>query len=160
CVMTTSPPPSSTLVPYTTLFRSAFTAGRHTCLGNPLARVQGATGLRVLFERLPSLRPDDTDELDFLRMALLPVRRSLQVHWDVADVERSRTRTVRTLNLEVTGRTEASDGVVALSLSHPDGGDLPPWKAGAHVDVHVPNGDGEPWVRQYSLSSDPEDRTT
>lgn len=138
----------------------AFTAGRHTCLGNPLARVQGATGLRVLFERLPSLRPDDTDELDFLRMALLPVRRSLQVHWDVADVERSRTRTVRTLTLEVTGRTEASDGVVALSLSHPDGGDLPPWKAGAHVDVHVPNGDGEPWVRQYSLSSDPEDRTT
>ncbi|WP_239064195.1 cytochrome P450 [Streptomyces sp. SID7958] len=138
----------------------AFTAGRHTCLGNPLARVQGATGLRVLFERLPTLRPDDTDELDFLRMALLPVRRSLQVHWDVADVERSRTRTVRTLSLEVTGRTEASDGVVALSLSHPDGGDLPPWKAGAHIDVHVPNGNGEPWVRQYSLSSDPEDRTT
>ncbi|MEU3949657.1 cytochrome P450 [Streptomyces sp. NPDC029526] len=138
----------------------AFTAGRHTCLGNPLARVQGATGLRVLFERLPSLRPDDTDELDFLRMALLPVRRSLQVHWDLADVERSRTRTVRTLNLEVTGRVEASDGVVALDLSHPDGGELPQWKAGAHVDVHVPGPDGEPWVRQYSLSSDPENRTS
>ncbi|CAL9625506.1 cytochrome P450 [Streptomyces sp. enrichment culture] len=138
----------------------AFTAGRHTCLGNPLARVQGATGLRVLFERLPSLRPDDGDELDFLRMALLPVRRSLQVHWDVADVERSRTRTLRTLNLEVTGRVEASDGVVALDLSHPDGGELPQWRAGAHVDVHVPGPDGEPWVRQYSLSSDPEDRTS
>jgi len=138
----------------------AFTAGRHTCLGNPLARVQGATGLRVLFERLPSLRPDDTDALDFLRMALLPVRRSLRVRWDVADVERSRTRTVRTLNLEVTERTEASDGVVALTLSHPDGGELPPWKAGAHIDVHVPGGDGEVRVRQYSLCSDPEDRTS
>ncbi|MFJ3981536.1 cytochrome P450 [Streptomyces fungicidicus] len=138
----------------------AFTAGRHTCLGNPLARVQGATGLRVLFERLPSLRPDDTDALDFLRMALLPVRRSLRVRWDVADAERSRTRTVRTLNLEVTERTEASDGVVALTLSHPDGGELPPWKAGAHIDVHVPGGDGEVRVRQYSLSSDPEDRAS
>ncbi|MFH8447696.1 cytochrome P450 [Streptomyces fungicidicus] len=138
----------------------AFTAGRHTCLGNPLARVQGATGLRVLFERLPSLRPDDTDALDFLRMALLPVRRSLRVRWDVADAERSRTRTVRTLNLEVTERTEASDGVVALALSHPDGGELPPWKAGAHIDVHVPGGDGEVRVRQYSLSSDPEDRAS
>ncbi|EFL37403.1 cytochrome P450 family protein [Streptomyces griseoflavus Tu4000] len=138
----------------------AFTAGRHTCLGNPLARVQGATGLRVLFERLPSLRPDDTDALDFLRMALLPVRRSLRVRWDVADVERSRTRTVRTLNLEVTERTEASDGVVALTLSHPDGGELPPWKAGAHIDVHVPGGDREVRVRQYSLCSDPEDRTS
>ncbi|MEX5299918.1 cytochrome P450 [Kocuria sp. CPCC 205292] len=138
----------------------AFTAGRHTCLGNPLARVQGATGLRVLFERLPSLRPDDTEELDFLRMALLPVRRSLQVSWDVADVERSKERTVRTLSLEVLARTEASDGVVALTLGHPDGGELPRWKAGAHVDVHVPNGELGPFVRQYSLSSDPAERTT
>jgi cytochrome P450/ferredoxin-NADP reductase len=138
----------------------AFTAGRHTCLGNPLARVQGATGLRVLFERLPSLRPDDTEELDFLRMALLPVRRSLHAHWDVADVERSRERTVRTLNLQVLERTEASDGVVTLTLGHPDGGQLPHWKAGAHIDVHVPNGEFEPFVRQYSLSSDPEERTT
>ncbi|MFI7493628.1 cytochrome P450 [Kocuria sp. M4R2S49] len=138
----------------------AFTAGRHTCLGNPLARVQGATGLRVLFERLPSLRPDEAEELDFLRMALLPVRRSLQVSWDVADVERSKERTVRTLSLEVLARTEASDGVVALTLGHPDGGELPRWKAGAHVDVHVPNGELEPFVRQYSLSSDPAERTT
>lgn len=138
----------------------AFTAGRHTCLGNPLARVQGATGLRVLFERLPSLRPGDTEELDFLRMALLPVRRSLQVSWDLADVERSKERTVRTLSLEVLERTEASDGVVALTLGHPDGGELPRWKAGAHVDVHVPNGELEPFVRQYSLSSDPAERTT
>ena len=138
----------------------AFTAGRHTCLGNPLARVQGATGLRVLFERLPSLRPDDTEELDFLRMALLPVRRSLNVHWDVADVERSQDRAVRTLTLEVLERREASDGVVTLTLGHPDGGELPAWKAGAHVDVHVPNGELEPFVRQYSLSSDPEERTS
>ena len=88
-------------------------------------------------------------------MALLPVRRSLNVHWDVADVERSKERTVRTLNLEVLDRTEASDGVVTLTLGHPDGGELPTWRAGAHVDVHVPNGELEPFVRQYSLSSDP-----
>lgn len=133
----------------------AFTAGRHTCLGNPLARVQGATGLRVLFERLPSLRPDDAEELDFLRMALLPVRRSLHVHWDVADVERSQQRAVRTLNLQVLERVEVADGVVALTLGHPDGGQLPQWKPGAHIDVHIPNGEPEPYVRQYSLSSDP-----
>ncbi|CAN5338717.1 N/A [soil metagenome] len=63
----------------------AFTKGRHTCLGQPLARVQGSTGLKVLFERLPSLRPDADIPLDFFRMALLPVRRTLPVHWDVAD---------------------------------------------------------------------------
>ncbi len=135
----------------------AFTSGRHTCLGNPLARTQGATGLKVLFERLPSLRPTNAEELDFLRMALLPVRRSLNVTWDLADVERSKNTTVRTLNLQVAARQQASDGVVSLVLAHPDGGDLPQWKAGAHLDVHVPNPDGEPFVRQYSLCSDPGD---
>lgn len=137
----------------------AFSTGRHTCLGNPLARVQGSIGLKALFERLPSLRPDEPVELDFRPTALVPIRRSLQVSWDTADVQRSKERTVRTLNLEVLERTDASDGVVALTLGHPDGGELPRWKAGAHIDVHLP-GEDEPLVRQYSLSSDPEQRTT
>lgn len=63
----------------------AFTKGRHTCLGQPLARTQGSTGLKVLFERLPSLRPAAEIPLDFHRLALLPVRRNLPVQWDVAD---------------------------------------------------------------------------
>lgn len=131
----------------------AFSTGRHKCLGNPLARVQGATGLRVLFERLPSATVDDPDSLDFVRMALLPARRSLHVHWDLADIDRSRQTTVRTLDLRVEKRTEESDGVVSLELVHPDGGELPRWKPGAHIDLHLP-GD---LVRQYSLSSDCED---
>lgn len=139
----------------------AFTSGRHTCLGNPLARTQGATGLKVLFERLPSIQPTNVDELDFLRMALLPVRRTLDVTWDLADVERSREHTVRTLGLQVSRRIEASDGVITLELCHPDGGDLPPWKAGAHLDLHVPHPeDGEQFVRQYSLCSDAQDPAT
>lgn len=137
----------------------AFSTGRHTCLGNPLARVQGATGLKALFERLPSLRPDEPVELDFRPTALVPIRRSLQVSWDTSDVQRSKERTVRTLNLEVLERTEVSDGVVALTLGHPDGGELPRWKAGAHLDVHLPGAD-ETLVRQYSLSSDSEQRST
>lgn len=137
----------------------AFSTGRHVCLGNPLARVQGPTGLKVLFERLPSLRPDEPVELDFRDTALVPIRRRLQVSWNTADVQRSRERTVRTLNLDVVGRAEAADGVVALTLGHPDGGELPRWKPGAHIDVHVP-GEDEPVVRQYSLSSKPEDRTS
>ncbi|GAA4879448.1 cytochrome P450 [Saccharopolyspora cebuensis] len=137
----------------------AFSTGRHTCLGNPLARVQGPTGLRVLFERLPSLRPDEPVELDFRRTALVPIRRNLRVSWDTADVRRSRARTARTLDLDVLAREQVADGVVALTLGHPDGGDLPRWKPGAHLDLHLPGADG-PLVRQYSLSSDPEDRTT
>lgn len=133
----------------------AFSTGRHKCLGNPLARVQGSVGLQVLFERLPSIKVDDPDSLDFVRMALLPARRSLNVHWDLADIERSKQAAVRTLDLKVAERIEESEGVISLKLVHPDGGELPRWKPGAHIDLHL---EGE-MVRQYSLSGDHEDPT-
>jgi cytochrome P450 len=59
----------------------SFTKGRHTCPGAPLARVQGATGLRVLYSRLPSLRAVPTQEHSFLPLAMLPIRRTLYVEW-------------------------------------------------------------------------------
>jgi cytochrome P450/ferredoxin-NADP reductase len=131
----------------------AFSKGRHTCLGQPLARAQGSAGLKVLFERLPSLRPAKDWGLDFIRMALLPVRRSLDVQWDVAApaaqhaVELPEDPTA-TLELLVRERREESDGVVSLTLVDPAGAPLPAWHPGAHIDVHA--GDH---VRQYSLCS-------
>jgi tetrachlorobenzoquinone reductase len=47
-----------------------------------------------------------------------------------------------------------ADGVLALELSAVDGGDLPPFEPGAHVDLHL--GDG--LLRQYSLCGDPTER--
>ncbi|MBS3650580.1 oxidoreductase [Pseudaminobacter sp. 19-2017] len=44
-----------------------------------------------------------------------------------------------------------ADGVIAIELAAPDGGDLPSWEPGAHIDVLLPNG----LVRQYSLCGDP-----
>jgi ferredoxin-NADP reductase len=45
-----------------------------------------------------------------------------------------------------------AEGVVALTLVDPDGGTLPAWTPGAHVDLEL--GD---LVRQYSLCGDPTD---
>ncbi|MER5634581.1 cytochrome P450 [Streptomyces nitrosporeus] len=130
----------------------AFTQGRHTCLGQDLARVQGAIGLKVLFERLPSLRPVQDAPLDFVRMALLPVRRSLPVTWDPEDTgRRTLARTTHRLTLRVAERREESQGVTSFVLEHPDGGTLPAWKPGAHIEVDLPGG----MSRQYSLCSDP-----
>ncbi|WP_208823079.1 PDR/VanB family oxidoreductase [Pseudonocardia alni] len=50
-------------------------------------------------------------------------------------------------------RHEADD-VVVVSLVDEAGQELPPWEAGAHVDLNLPGG----LVRQYSLCGDPDDR--
>ncbi|MDF3872852.1 PDR/VanB family oxidoreductase [Pseudomonas putida] len=57
-------------------------------------------------------------------------------------------------NVRIAGkRTEALD-VCSLELVDPAGGALPPFSAGSHIDVHLPNG----LVRQYSLCNDPRER--
>lgn len=53
----------------------------------------------------------------------------------------------------VTERRELAEGVLGLTLSHPDGAALPPWTPGAHVDL-APQGGPE---RQYSLCGRPAD---
>ena len=47
-----------------------------------------------------------------------------------------------------------AEGVLALEFTAADGRDLPPFKPGAHVDLHL--GDG--LLRQYSLCGDPAER--
>ncbi|MGW4586938.1 PDR/VanB family oxidoreductase [Amycolatopsis thermoflava] len=54
------------------------------------------------------------------------------------------------MTLEVTAREARAEGVVALTLSRPDGGRLPDWTPGAHIDLVLPNG----LTRQYSLCGD------
>ncbi len=49
-----------------------------------------------------------------------------------------------------------AEDIVALELAAEDGGPLPAFAAGAHIDVHVPaRGGGKPVVRQYSLCNGP-----
>ncbi|MER5383661.1 PDR/VanB family oxidoreductase [Streptomyces sp. NPDC002688] len=55
----------------------------------------------------------------------------------------------------VVGRRESvADGVLALTLRHPLGAELPSWEPGAHIDVVL----GPDLERQYSLCGDPTDR--
>ncbi|GAA3383716.1 PDR/VanB family oxidoreductase [Cryptosporangium minutisporangium] len=56
---------------------------------------------------------------------------------------------VREIETELVVRSaeQEADGVVALTLSRPDAGDLPDWTPGAHIDLVLDDG----LVRQYSL---------
>lgn len=50
--------------------------------------------------------------------------------------------------------TWEADGVLSLTLQRPDGGELPAWEPGAHIDLVLPSG----LIRQYSLCGSVEDR--
>jgi vanillate O-demethylase ferredoxin subunit len=58
---------------------------------------------------------------------------------------------IHRVTVEVVGMEAVCNDVVAIELSDPDGWRLPPFTAGSHIDVHLPNGA----VRQYSLIGDP-----
>ncbi|WP_233836275.1 PDR/VanB family oxidoreductase [Paraburkholderia sp. ZP32-5] len=55
------------------------------------------------------------------------------------------------LNVVVARRRDEAPGIASFELRSEDGGPLPAFEAGSHVDVHLPNG----LVRQYSLCNDP-----
>lgn len=59
-----------------------------------------------------------------------------------------------TIQVIVDAMSRQGASTVGISLASVDGTDLPPFEAGAHVDVHLPNG----LIRQYSLAGSP--RTT
>jgi vanillate O-demethylase ferredoxin subunit len=58
------------------------------------------------------------------------------------------------LDVVVAQRAQEAEGILSFLLRAADGGPLPPFEAGAHVDVALPNGA----VRQYSLCGDPAER--
>lgn len=52
-------------------------------------------------------------------------------------------------------RDDLASDVMLLEFRDPEGRDLPPWEAGAHVDVVI----APEYQRQYSLTGDPADRS-
>jgi ferredoxin-NADP reductase len=54
-------------------------------------------------------------------------------------------------DLVVREAQDDADGVVALTLADPNGGELPPWTPGAHIDFVL----GNELIRQYSLCRSP-----
>ena len=54
------------------------------------------------------------------------------------------------VTLGIRAKDTIADGVVSLTLAHPDGGRLPDWTPGSHIDLVLPEGT----TRQYSLCGD------
>lgn len=56
--------------------------------------------------------------------------------------------------LRVEAMRREAEGVLSVELRDPDGGELAPFTAGAHIDLILPNG----MTRSYSLLNDPAER--
>ena len=130
-----------------------FGQGVHMCMGMHLARREMILLLEALRRRVARLEltgePVVAMNNTIRAYASLPVR--VHLAGDVlADVAGNAAEDPW-LDVEVMGREETATGIVALDLA---GEDLPPWEAGAHVDVLVRSG----LVRQYSLTGDPATR--
>ena len=54
-------------------------------------------------------------------------------------------------SVRVVRKEQVAQGIFLMELRHPDGDELPPFTAGSHITVLVPNGSR----RNYSLCSDP-----
>ncbi len=57
--------------------------------------------------------------------------------------------------MRVIGKEPVADGVVALTLADTDGGQVPRWEPGAHIDLVL----DDDTIRQYSLCGEESDPT-
>ncbi|MDT0483450.1 cytochrome P450/oxidoreductase [Streptomyces doebereineriae] len=138
----------------------SFGIGSHRCAGAHLARAMFRAMMTQVLTRLPDYRVIEEG------LVAYPTRGN-QSGWDAVPAvftpgprAGAATGSVRALTtptqLRVTAVRAAAQDVVAVDLALPDGGDLPAWRPGAHIELRLPSGR----LRQYSLCGDPDDAGT
>ncbi len=137
-----------------------FGSGVHMCMGMHLAKLEIVSLLRALARRVERIRaagdPVVAMNNTIRAYASLPV--------EVDPVVQPTTERIDTvphpgpsarLVVRIAARRQVAQDIVELELTSLDGKPLPPFAAGAHVDVRVRSD----LLRQYSLTGDPRDRS-
>ena len=137
----------------------------HGCLGRPLARLEARIALEEALPVLgdyelagpPGFYPSSPNMYVWKHPPVTFGRSGSHRPHVEAVHHRTTTVTLATSEFEaearVTAKREAADGVITLALRAVDEHPLPPWEAGAHVDLVL----GDAPTRQYSLCGDPAD---
>ncbi len=148
----------------------SFGFGAHQCLGKNIGRMEMQIIIGELTRRLPhmELLPQT---YHYVHNLAFRGPQNLRVRWDPARNPERRDPAVRIRHheirlggplasaivrkLQVAAADVVAPDIVRLRLASPDGGILPRWEPGAHIDVEC----GDTGLsRQYSLCGDPEDR--
>jgi vanillate O-demethylase ferredoxin subunit len=92
---------------------------------------------------------------DVPREANAVTYQSADQSWPAAVCGATEARMTRPpISARISGKTIEAEDIVAFEIVDPDGRDLPPFEAGAHIDVEAAPG----IVRQYSLCNSPDER--
>lgn len=140
-----------------------FGIGSHRCAGAHMARAMFREMITQVLTRMPDYRvleeglvhyPDRGNQTgwDAIPAVFTPGRRLGGVSTPVS-LQFGAAK--RPFELVVTEAETVAERVLGLTLARSDGGELPAWEPGAHLEFRLPSGR----VRQYSLCGDPEDRS-
>lgn len=141
-----------------------FGQGVHMCMGMHLARREMILLLQALRRRVQSIAltgPPEVAMNNTIRaFSKLPVRvhlsDSILPDEDATGSQSPAPTTSHTIDVKIANATPAASDVLALTLVAADGQPLPSYDAGAHIDLYLRPG----LVRQYSLTGDPQDRSS
>ena len=131
-----------------------FGQGVHMCMGMHLARREIILLLEALRRRVVQF--ELLDEPTVAMNNTIRAYASMPVKVHLADVVLDDTAQTAPenspwLDVVIATRTDLARDIVGLDLTSADGTQLPPYDAGAHVDVFVKSG----LIRQYSLTGEP-----
>jgi cytochrome P450/ferredoxin-NADP reductase len=148
-----------------------FGYGSHQCMGKNLARMEMQIFLEEFTRRLPHMKLSE-QVFSYVPNTSFRGPEHLLVEWDPSQNPERRNRALLDVQVPVRigeasrhtitrpvlveSATPAANGIVKLRLVSPDGGPLPRWTPGSHIDIECGSAG---LTRQYSLCGDPADAT-
>jgi cytochrome P450/ferredoxin-NADP reductase len=146
-----------------------FGYGAHQCMGKNLARMEMQIFLQEFTRRIPHMKLS-AQAFSYVPNTSFRGPEHLWVEWDpLQNPERKApellekktqirigepSRHTITRPVVVASATTVAQGIVKLRLVAPDGGPLPRWTPGSHIDIEC---GASGFTRQYSLCGDPSD---
>jgi cytochrome P450/ferredoxin-NADP reductase len=140
----------------------SFGYGSHQCMGKNLARMEMRVFLEELTRRLPHMELVPGQSFAYLPNVSFRGPEHLLVRWDPARNPERADPSLRdgvrrfeigapstkalAREVRIAAAVRETDEVVSLTLEDPNGRALPPWTAGAHIDLIA-----GPFSRKYSL---------